>query len=202
VPLILLNKPYQVLSQFTDTAGRATLQHLVEERQVYPAGRLDFDSEGLLLLTEDGGLLARISRPASKLPKFYCVQVEGRAAQEQVQRLLHGVELRDGRASAVHAEMIDEPAGLWPRHPPIRERRAVPVSWLTVAITTGRNRQVRRMTAAVGLPTLRLIRYRIGPFVLDRLAPGETRRIDLEDAWTQLDAWGKGRFAHVALESL
>lgn len=186
MPLILLNKPYRVLSQFTDAGKRATLRDLIAEPGVYPAGRLDFDSEGLLLLTDDGPLQARLSQPRSKLTKCYYVQVEGVATREHLGRLLGGVLLRDGDAAAVHAETIDEPPGLWPRHPPIRERRAIPVSWLALGITSGRNRQVRRMTAAVGLPTLRLIRYRVGPFALDGLAPGETRRIATGTAWDRL----------------
>lgn len=187
MPLILLNKPFHVLSQFTDDGGRATLERYVKERQVYPAGRLDYDSEGLLLLTDCGTLQARISQPKSKLAKVYHAQVEGPANPEHVARLLEGVRLKDGEAAAVQARVIDEPAELWPRDPPIRERRSIPVSWIEIAITSGRNRQVRRMTAAVGLPTLRLIRVRVGPFALDGLRPGESRKLSDDEAWRRLD---------------
>lgn len=187
--LILLNKPYRVLSQFSDETGRDTLARFVKEPRVYPAGRLDYDSEGLLLLTDDGPLQARISQPRSGLAKFYRVQVEGVAGQEHMQALLQGVTLKDGKAAAVRAEVIDEPADLWPRDPPIRKRRHIPATWIELAITSGRNRQVRRMTAAVGLPTLRLIRVRVGPFALNGLLPGTCRRIELVDAWQQLRDW-------------
>jgi 23S rRNA pseudouridine2457 synthase len=189
MPLILLNKPFRVLSQFTDDAGRHTLADWVTAPQVYPAGRLDYDSEGLLLLTDDGALQARISQPHSGLVKCYHVQVEGRAESDHLAQLLDGVTLKDGQASATHAELIDEPKELWPRDPPIRFRRAIPVSWVRLSINEGRNRQVRRMTAAVGLPTLRLIRVQVGPFRLDGLKPGESRSVNLEQAWQALDAW-------------
>lgn len=185
--LILLNKPFRVLSQFTDTDGRRTLRDLVRARNVYPAGRLDFDSEGLLLLTDDGRLQARIASPSSKLAKRYRVQVEGRAGPEQMARLSAGVTLKDGRAVAVDATVIDEPEDLWPRQPPIRERRCIPASWIELSITEGRNRQVRRMTAAVGLPTLRLIRISVGPFELQDLRPGDTRRYGGDEAWHMLE---------------
>lgn len=188
MPLILLNKPFQVLSQFTDDGGRATLERYVEEPRVYPAGRLDYDSEGLLLLTDNGTLQARISQPGSRLAKVYHAQVEGVANDGHVARLLEGVRLKDGEAAAVQARVIEEPPGLWPRNPPIRERRSIPVSWIELAITSGRNRQVRRMTAAAGLPTLRLIRVRVGPFALDGLRPGESRKLGDEEAWRRLDA--------------
>jgi 23S rRNA pseudouridine2457 synthase len=187
MPLILLNKPFRVLSQFTDEGGRATLGRYVGERQVYPAGRLDYDSEGLLLLTDNGALQARISQPESKLAKVYHVQVEGVADTGHISRLLQGVRLKDGDAAAAEARMIDAPPDLWPRVPPIRERRSIAVSWIEIAITSGRNRQVRRMTAAVGLPTLRLIRVRVGPFALMDLRPGESRSISDTDAWRRLD---------------
>ncbi len=175
--LILLNKPYQVLSQFRDAEGRATLADYVDAPRVYPAGRLDYDSEGLLVLTDDGRLQARISQPRSRMPKTYWAQVEGIAGDEQLEQLVHGVTLRDGPAKAESARRIDEPDGLWDRSPPIRYRKSVPDSWLRIVLTEGRNRQVRRMTAAVGLPTLRLIRYAVGDWTLAGLAPGEWREV-------------------------
>lgn len=186
VPLILLNKPYRVLSQFRDSEHRATLADYVTDKSIYPAGRLDFDSEGLLLLTDDGQLQARISQPGSNLVKHYRVQVEGTAGKDHIDKLREGVSLKDGKAIATDARCIDEPDWLWPRNPPIRERRNIPTSWIDVGITEGRNRQIRRMTAAVGLPTLRLIRHRIGPWTIDGLQPGEFRRIDTDAAWKQL----------------
>ncbi len=188
MPLILLNKPFRVLSQFTDADGRATLADLIEDSSVYAAGRLDFDSEGLLLLTDDGRLQARISQPRSKLAKSYRVQVEGEATEEQIARLASGVVLKDGFAKPTAVELVAEPANLWPRVPPIRERRNIPTSWLSMTIDAGRNRQVRRMTAAVSLPALRLIRYSIGPWDLGDLRPGESRQISTEAAWRLLGA--------------
>lgn len=180
--LILLNKPFRVLSQFTDPDGRATLADYVREPGVYAAGRLDYDSEGLLLLTDDGALKARIAHPRFKLPKYYWVQVEGEIDEAALQRLRDGVRLKDGVARAVDARRIDPPPSLWPRVPPIRERKSVPDGWIEIALNEGRNRQVRRMTAAVGLPTLRLIRHRIGPWRLRGLAPGESHAIPAGDA--------------------
>jgi len=173
--LILFNKPYRVLSQFRDPDGRATLGDFIDQPAVYPAGRLDFDSEGLMLLTDDGRLQARISDPKNKTPKTYWAQVEGEPGPDQLRQLERGVRLKDGPARAVSARLIDEPANLWQRDPPIRHRKNVPDSWIEVVLTEGRNRQVRRMTAAVGLPTLRLIRHAIGEWVLDGLQPGEWR---------------------------
>jgi 23S rRNA pseudouridine2457 synthase len=170
--LILLNKPYRVLSQFRDPDGRATLGDYVDVPGVYPAGRLDHDSEGLILLTDDGKLQARISQPESRTRKTYLAQVEGTPTPEQLARLVQGVRLKDGVARAVSARAVDEPAWLWDRDPPIRYRASVPDSWLEIVLTEGRNRQVRRMTAAVGLPTLRLIRYSVGDWTLDGLATG------------------------------
>jgi 23S rRNA pseudouridine2457 synthase len=174
--LILFNKPFRVLSQFRDTEGRATLGDYVDAPGVYPAGRLDYDSEGLILLTDEGKLQARISQPKSRTRKTYLAQVEGAPTQEQLARLIRGVKLKDGVARAVSARQVDEPAWLWDRDPPIRYRASIPDSWLEIVLTEGRNRQVRRMTAAAGLPTLRLIRYSIGDWTLDGLAPGEWRR--------------------------
>jgi len=173
--LVLFNKPYGVLSQFTDSDGRPTLKQFFSHEQIYPAGRLDFDSEGLLLLTDDGKLQHRISDPRYKQPKTYRVQVDGKINEEAIDRLERGVILKDGRTKPAKARMIEEPAGLWPRNPPIRYRATIPTSWLELTITEGRNRQVRRMTAAVGFPTLRLIRIRVGDWKLDELQPGEWR---------------------------
>ena len=184
--LVLLNKPYQVLSQFSDKDGRATLGDFVEVPGVYPAGRLDYDSEGLILLTDNGKLQARISQPASKTPKTYWAQVEGNPQTAQLEALQRGVKLKDGPARATSARAIDSPGGLWERDPPIRYRAKVPDSWIEVVITEGRNRQVRRMTAAVGLPTLRLIRHSIGPWSIDGLEPGKWRQISNKEAFNAL----------------
>jgi 23S rRNA pseudouridine2457 synthase len=186
MPLILLNKPFRVLSQFSDAEGRGTLGDHVDRPGVYPAGRLDYDSEGLILLTDDGRLQARISQPKSKILKIYRAQVEGEPSSEQLAALERGVTLKDGRARAEFARVIDEPADLWPREPPVRYRKSVPDRWLEIGLTEGRNRQVRRMTAAVGLPTLRLIRFAIGPYTLDGLAPGEWREVPTTEAWRAL----------------
>jgi 23S rRNA pseudouridine2457 synthase len=184
--LILLNKPHRVLCQFTDPDGRATLADYVDSKGVYPAGRLDYDSEGLLLLTDDGQLQARISQPKSKISKCYWAQVEGAVTAEQIAGLQAGVRLKDGMAIAVSARVIDTPAMLWERDPPIRYRKNVVDNWIEISLSEGRNRQVRRMTAAVGLPTLRLIRYSIGPWTLDNLTPGAIREISSQDAWRSL----------------
>tara|TARA_R110000787_G_scaffold37604_3_gene95319 strand:+ start:931 stop:1488 length:558 start_codon:yes stop_codon:yes gene_type:complete len=177
--LILFNKPFGVLSQFTDagTAGspRKTLSDFIDVPGVYAAGRLDQDSEGLLVLTNDGQLQNRISDPKFKQPKTYWVQVEGVPDEAALQALRTGVTLKDGKTAPAKAEAISEPENLWPRNPPIRVRKSVPDSWISLTITEGRNRQVRRMTAAVGYPTLRLIRSRIGDWALAGLPPGEWR---------------------------
>ncbi len=186
MPLLLLNKPYRVLSQFTDADGRETLADHVSQKDVYPAGRLDSDSEGLILLTDDGRLQARISQPSSKVIKTYWAQVEGEAHKDQLAMLVAGVKLKDGPARALQARCIDEPPGLWPRDPPIRHRASVPDSWLEIRIDEGRNRQVRRMTAAVNLPTLRLIRGAVGPWKLGGLLPGESRALSNAEAWRAL----------------
>lgn len=171
--IILLNKPFQVLSQFRDADGRATLkQYLPEHAGFYPAGRLDYDSEGLMLLTDDGQLQHHISDPKHKQPKTYWVQVEGIPAEQALQLFRHGLELKDGPTRPAKIRLIAPPENLWERIPPIRERQSIPTQWLEVIISEGRNRQVRRMTAAIGHPTLRLIRAAIGDWRLGELQPG------------------------------
>jgi len=175
--LILFNKPYGVLCQFSaDGSGRPVLADFITEPGVYPAGRLDHDSEGLLILTDDGRQQARITEPRHKLPKTYWAQVEGVPGEAALEALRKGIELKDGLTRPARARLIPEPDGLWPRDPPIRVRKSVPDSWLELTLTEGRNRQVRRMTAAIGHPTLRLIRARIGDWTLTGLAPGAWRR--------------------------
>ncbi len=174
--VILFNKPYGVLCQFSaDGSGRPTLADFVRVPGVYPAGRLDADSEGLVVLTADGALQARIADPRHKQEKVYRVQVEGVPTPEQLAALAAGVALGDFVTAPARVAAIAEPAGLWPRQPPIRVRRAIPTSWLEVALREGRNRQLRRMTAAVGLPTLRLVRWAVGPWTLEGLPPGALR---------------------------
>ncbi len=174
---LVLNKPFGVLTKFTDTTGRPTLAGLVGVPGVYPAGRLDQDSEGLLVLTSEGWLQARISDPSSHWPKTYLAQVDGIPDEDDLESLRKGVLLKDGLTRPAGARLVKEPAGLWPRDPPIRFRREIPTQWLELVITEGRNRQVRRMTAAVGHPTLRLIRWAVGPWSLDGLAPGRWREL-------------------------
>ncbi|MDZ7908818.1 MAG: pseudouridine synthase [Gemmobacter sp.] len=175
--LILLNKPYDVMCQFSGDGSRATLADLVPVPGVYPAGRLDRDSEGLVLLTDDGRLQARISDPSHKMAKTYLAQVEGIPSPEALAALRAGVLLNDGPTLPAGARAVDPPDWLWPRIPPIRERKSVPDAWVELTLREGRNRQVRRMTAAVGLPTLRLIRIAVGDWRLDGLAPGDWREI-------------------------
>jgi 23S rRNA pseudouridine2457 synthase len=175
--LILFNKPYGVLCQFTDERTgppRPTLASYIDRAGVYPAGRLDIDSEGLLLLTDDGRLQARIADPRFKMPKTYLVQVEGIPDDAALESLRRGVRLKDGPTLPAQVERIDDPA-LWPRDPPVRFRKSVADCWLRLTIREGRNRQVRRMTAAVGHPTLRLVRWRIGDWTLEGIAQGEWR---------------------------
>ncbi|MCG8435389.1 MAG: pseudouridine synthase [Gammaproteobacteria bacterium] len=173
--LIAFNKPYGVLSQFTDSAGRSTLADYIKIKTVYAAGRLDMDSEGLLLLTDDGRLQAMLSHPKYKMPKTYWVQVEGVPPKRALDKLANGVELKDGPTAPATVKLIRQPRGLWERKPPVRFRKNIPTSWLEMTIYEGRNRQIRRMTAAVDLPTLRIVRSAIGPYKLGDLQPGKWR---------------------------
>ena len=172
--IYLLNKPFNVLSTFTDNEGRATLSEYIKKPNIYAAGRLDYDSEGLLILTDEGQLQHQLANPKFKLAKTYWVQVEGEISDEALDQLRTGVTLKDGATRPAQAKRIDSPE-IWDRVPPIRERKSIPTSWIELKISEGRNRQVRRMTAAVGYPTLRLIRAAIGNWSLDNLQPGEWR---------------------------
>jgi 23S rRNA pseudouridine2457 synthase len=176
--IILFNKPYDVLTQFTDQQGRRTLKDYIDVAGFYPAGRLDRDSEGLIILTDNGSLQQRISNPRHKLDKTYWVQVENIPTPQALQQLRDGVDLKDGRTRPARVNCIDEPADIWPRTPPIRHRALIPTCWIELTINEGRNRQVRRMTAAIGHPTLRLIRHAVGPWTLHGLDPGQWRQID------------------------
>jgi len=175
--LVLFNKPFRVLCQFSPSGGKSTLADYIDVANVYPAGRLDFDSEGLLLLTDDGQLQARISSPRFKQPKRYLVQVENVPDAAALDSLRRGVELKDGLTKPAKVRLIDEPEWLWPRQPPIRYRASIPTQWLEVEIIEGKNRQVRRMTAAVGYPTLRLVRSQVAEWNVLGLTPGEFKVI-------------------------
>ena len=175
--LLLLNKPFGVICQFSPEGAHPTLAALVQVPGVYPAGRLDVDSEGLVVLTDDGAVQAAVASPRHKLPKAYWVQVEGTLTEDALVRLRAGVRLKDGPTLPARARAVEEPEGLWAREPPIRVRRHIPTAWIELELREGRNRQVRRMTAAVGLPTLRLVRHRIGPWNVEGLAPGQWREV-------------------------
>lgn len=177
--IILFNKPYGVLSQFTDGEARANLSDYIDVKRVYTAGRLDRDSEGLLVLTDDGKLQHRISHPRKKMSKTYWVQVEGIPNESELEKLRNGIELKDGMTLPAKVKRMDTPYLLWERDPPVRFRKHIPDSWLEITISEGRNRQVRRMTAAINHPTLRLIRYRIGSWTIDGLDSGKWRQMEL-----------------------
>jgi 23S rRNA pseudouridine2457 synthase len=179
--IILFNKPFNVLTQFRADGERVTLAQYIKDKSLRVAGRLDYDSEGLLLLTNDGGLNSAITEPTAKQYKTYWVQVDGLPDEAALEKLRHGVLLKDGITLPAEANIIEEPVGLWPRNPPIRYRANIPTTWLEIKICEGRNRQVRRMTAAVGFPTLRLIRAQIAMFTLGDLQPGEIRILPAAD---------------------
>ncbi|MGH8178288.1 MAG: pseudouridine synthase [Steroidobacter sp.] len=175
--LLLFNKPFRVLTQFTSSDGKTNLSDFLSAPRMRPAGRLDYDSEGLVLLTDSGVLQTRLADPRWKVVKIYFVQVEGEVTDAALTRLREGVMLSDGPTLPAEAECVPEPSWLWPRQPPIRFRKLIPTNWVQLAIREGRNRQVRRMTAAVGLPTLRLIRWAVGPWTLAELAPGAAKAV-------------------------
>ena len=186
--LIAFNKPYGVICKFSAEAGRRTLADFIAIRSVYPAGRLDTDSEGLLLLTDNGVLQARISNPSAKLPKVYWAQVEGEPTAAALRELSTGISFSDYRTQPAGARRIDAPTELWPREPPIRHRANIPTAWLELTLREGKNRQVRRMTAHTGFPTLRLVRASIGQVTLKGLAPGAWREIAEDSPWTATPA--------------
>lgn len=186
--LILLNKPFHVLPQFTSPDTRRCLRDLLPLSGVYPAGRLDYDSEGLMVLTDFGPWQARISQPGAPYPKVYLAQVEGSPAEQSLESLRRGVLLNDGPTLPARVRLVPEPGWLWPRDPPIRDRRSIPTAWMEIEIKEGRNRQVRRMTAAVGHPTLRLVRWAVGPWTLEDLVPGAWREVPRAEAERQLAA--------------
>ncbi len=188
---IRFNKPFQVLSQFSKEGDKVTLASFIELKGVYPAGRLDYDSEGLLLLTDNGTLQHRIADPKHKLPKTYWAQVEGEISDEAITALQRGIKLKEGKTRPAKCKIIEEPELIWPRDPPIRERKNIPTSWIELTIREGKNRQVRRMTAAVGFPTLRLIRYAIGSVTIDGLAQGEWHKTDEKELLPSLPAQSK-----------
>ena len=198
--LILLNKPFQVLPQFTSPDGRRCLRDLLPIRGVYPAGRLDYDSEGLMVLTDFGPWQARLSQPGGPWRKRYLAQVEGVITEPALAQLRAGVLLSDGPTRPAEARAVPEPGWLWPREPPIRHRLSVPTGWLELGLSEGRNRQVRRMTAAVGLPTLRLLRIALGPWSVEGLAPGAWREVPREEAEVAL-ATGRVRSSGRATRS-
>jgi 23S rRNA pseudouridine2457 synthase len=175
--IVLFNKPFHVLSQFREQEGKATLARYFSDPSLRIAGRLDYDSEGLLILSDDGRLINRIAEPRYKLPKTYLAQVEGQVNEQALQKLRAGVVLKDGKTRPATARSLAQPDGLWPRDPPVRYRAKIPTSWIELTISEGRNRQVRRMTAAVGLPTLRLVRTAVGDWRLGDLQPGEYREL-------------------------
>ena len=175
--IILFNKPFGVLTQFTDTEGRKTLADFITDKSVYAAGRLDKDSEGLLVLTDDGKLQHRIAHPDKKMSKTYWVQVEGEPNESALDKLREGIELKDGMTKPSKIQKMQEPYLLWERDPPVRVRKSIPDNWIEITISEGRNRQVRRMTAAIGHPTLRLIRYRVGSWTIDGLENGKYREL-------------------------
>ncbi|QNE40216.1 pseudouridine synthase [Hymenobacter sp. NBH84] len=184
---LLLNKPYEVLTQFTDESGRATLKDFVAVPNIYPVGRLDYDSEGLVLLTDDKQLQHRLSEPRFKIPKTYWVQVEGEPTEEALEQLRRGVDIKSGFTTPAEAALLPEPPALWERSKPVRFRANIPTSWLQITISQGMNRQVRKMTAAVGFPTLRLVRARLAGIDLLDLAPGQWRELTAAEIQTLKD---------------